>query len=153
MPRALRTGALIALAIAIPVVVASATYLIGVRSLAPATRLQVNVAKQAAEHATPSTGRSSVDDHGGSTPGRGGSSVGTDDHGGTSSGTSGGSGSGSSPGGGSSPSGEDHHGGKSGSDDGGKSGSGGGGSGGSGSGGSGSDDHSGHGGGGGGGDD
>lgn len=139
MPRALRTGALIALAIAIPVVVASATYAIGVRSLAPTTRLQVNVSNRTGE--SPSPGRS-ADDHGGATPGRSDSGSGTDDHGGSSGATSGGGGSGSSSGGTSSPSGGDNHGGSPGSDDGGKSGSGS--SGGSGSG------SSGHGGGGGG---
>jgi hypothetical protein len=142
MPRTLRRAGLIALAIAIPVVVASATYAIGVRSLAPTTRLQVNVANQTPGD-SPSSGRTS-DDHGGSTAGQDGASGGADDHGGTSKGTS--DGSGSTPGGGSSPTGEDHHGGSSGSDDGGKSGSGSGGggsgdSGSGGSGGSGSDSH------------
>jgi hypothetical protein len=121
MPRALRTAALIALAVAIPVGVASATYAIGVRSLAPTTRLQVNVANQAPGD-SPSPGRTS-DDHGGSTAGHDG---GTDDHGGTSKGTSGGTG--STSGAGSSSSGDDRHGGSSGSDDGGTSGSGGSGS-------------------------
>ena len=58
MPRTLRTGALIVLAIAIPVVVASATYAIGVRSLAPTTRLQVNVANPTAgDSPSPGTDR------------------------------------------------------------------------------------------------
>jgi hypothetical protein len=126
MPRALRTGGLIALAIAIPLVVASATYAIGVRSLAPTTRLQVNVSKAVGE--SPSPGRSS-DNPGDPTPGHDGTG------GGGSSGTSGGSG--PTPGG-ASPSDGDHHGGKSGTDDGGGSGSG---SGSSGSGSSGTDSH------------
>ena len=123
MRRTLRIGGLTAIAIAIPVVVASATYAIGVRSLAPTTRLEVSVSAGSDEH-TPQPARSSPDDHDGR---------GSDDNGGGTSGGSGSTSGGSSP----TPGGDDHGGKGSGSDD--RSGSGSGsGSSGSGSGGSGS---------------
>ena len=95
MRRALRIGSLLTLAIAVPVMVATATYALGVRSLAPATRLQVSVTGGPGD-LSPTPGRSTPNDRGGSTTGgrgatgtgggRGESTPGgiVDDHGGDS---------------------------------------------------------------------
>jgi hypothetical protein len=111
MRRALRIGGLLTLAIVIPLVVATATYAIGVRSLAPATRLQVSVI--GGSDPSPAPGRTTPDDRGGSSTGNhgatgaGGESTSggiIDDHGGDSSSGSG-DGSNSGPGSGDSGSG------------------------------------------------